>query len=139
MITYNRWLRVLFGGGLMLMGLALVVSLLTPFIFGIAGPWVGSATGMPGGMMGPGMMSEMMGNSMTGMPGGMMGPGMMGSGGFNGPFGAPFGFGALSWLMALPSLLFSLGLLMLVGAGGVWLAQSLGLATQAEDTHALSK
>lgn len=127
MITYNRWLRVLFGGGLMLMGLALVVSLLTPFIFGIAGPWVGSATGMPGGMMGPGMMSEMMGNS------------MMSSGGFNGPFGASFGFGAFSWLMALPSLLFSLGLLMLVGAGGVWLAQSLGLATQAEDTHALSK
>lgn len=136
MITYNRWFKVLFGGGLMLMGLALVVSLLAPFIFGITGPWMGSATGTPGGMMGPGMMGGMMGPDMMSE---MMGSGMMGSGGFNGPFGAPFGFGALSWLMALPSLLFSLGLLMLVGAGGVWLAQSLGLTTKAEDTHALSK
>lgn len=103
MITNNRWFKVLLSGGIILMALALTVSLLTPFVFSIAGSWWGAAPGTPDGMMGPGMMS------------GMMGGGMMGGGGFSSPFG---------WLVALPRLLFALGILLVAGAGIVWLAQA---------------
>ncbi|MGH2521241.1 MAG: zinc ribbon domain-containing protein [Anaerolineales bacterium] len=129
MTTQRRWFKVLLGGGIGLMALALVFGLLTPFVFSIAGPGGFGPTGTPGGVMGPGMM------------GGMMGPGMMGGGGFNGSFNAPFGFGPFGWLMALPGLLFPLGLLMMVGAGGVWLVQALrpGPVAQGNASQAPSK
>lgn len=116
MTTYSRWFKILFSGGIGLMALALLISVLTPFVFNIAGPWGFGSAGIPGGMMGSGAIGP-------GMMSGMMGGGMMGGGGF-GPFSASSGFGGLNWLLALPSLLFPLGLLMLVGAGGVWLAQT---------------
>lgn len=98
MSTARKWFKILLGGGVLLIALALVVGLAIPLTMMLAGP----------GMFGP--MSGMTPALATSASAGAS----VGCCGMGGPFG---------WLWVLPLLLLALGILSLAGAVIVWLAQ----------------